>query len=167
MDDSARPSAANFAQGNVKLITMFPSKRRVDSFSAATALPALVVDPFSGLQSANVSPKIVQSVCPPWIRFNLELVTLVVVWYMCAICTITTTKEIMNRFQFPFLLCFSQFSFASVLTYLYLKWSQRYKGVSIEARGVVVQIAVTYTLGFVFTNIAFSLGNLCEFWVVQ
>lgn len=90
----------------------------------------------------------------PW-----ELVVLVIVWYLCAVVTITTTKEVVNRVKLPFLLCTSQFVFASVLSYVYLRWTKRLRSVPANAKSVVLQISLAYTLGFIFTNIAFSLGK--------
>lgn len=143
------------------VLDMLPSKRRVDSLNVLSTVAGSVVDPFSGLRprTPDATAKTSPAFWSPSIYCNVELVVLISVWYMCAICTITTTKEVMNRFQFPFLLCCSQFTFASVLSYAYLLWSNRYKAVSPEASSVVLQIAATYTLGFVFTNIAFSLGK--------
>lgn len=88
-----------------------------------------------------------------------ELIVLVVVWYLCAVVTITTTKEVMNRVRLPFLLCLSQFVFASLLSYAYLRWTKKLRAVPANAKSVVLQISLSYTLGFIFTNIAFSLGE--------
>ena len=89
------------------------------------------------------------------------LVVMICIWYSCAVITITTTKEMMLQFQFPYLLCTSQFLFASVLSYAYLFCYSRVKQLQLpESRVMVYYISATYTLGFVFTNIAFSLGNI-------
>jgi hypothetical protein len=49
-----------------------------------------------------------------------------------------------------------------VLSYLYLAWSKRLKAIPTEARNEVIKICVSYTLGFVLTNIAFSIGMSCQ-----
>lgn len=92
-------------------------------------------------------------------RSTWEMVTLVAAWYLCAVVTITSTKELMNRVRLPFLLCLSQFLFASLLSYAYLRWSKTLRVVPTTAKSVVIQIALSYTLGFILTNIAFSMGK--------
>lgn len=88
-----------------------------------------------------------------------QLAFLALVWYSCAVVAITTSKEIMIRAQLPYLLCFFQFLFASMLSYAYLYATKSVKTVPVEARSRVLQISATYTAGFVLTNIAFSLGK--------
>ena len=82
------------------------------------------------------------------------------VWYVSAIVTITTTKELMLQFQFPYLLCTSQFLFASALSNIYMIVTKRHKPALADLRYMLNSVSATYTLGFVFTNIAFSLGNI-------
>lgn len=65
----------------------------------------------------------------------------------------------MIRVQLPYFLCFSQFLIASVASYGYLFINNKLKPIPSEARGRVIQVTATYTLGFVLTNIAFSLGE--------
>jgi hypothetical protein len=88
-----------------------------------------------------------------------EIIILVLIWYSTAVITITTSKEIMNRVQFPFLLCCIQFIFASSLSYSYLRYSGQYKTVSPSISSTIYQISLSYTLGFVLTNWAFSIGK--------
>jgi len=91
--------------------------------------------------------------------FDLQVVLLVAAWYFCAVVTITTTKEVMNRVRLPYLLCLSQFAFASVLSFGFLQYTEKLKAIPTAVQGVIVQIAASYTLGFILTNIAFSLGT--------
>ena len=144
------------------LLLMNTVKRKMDGSTAAP--PVNVVDPFTGLRNEE-APKSrdfrnLFNGTAPAAGFSSELCFLVVIWYSCAIVTITTTKEVMNRVQFPFTLCFSQFAFATVLSLAYLKCSNKYKMVPPEASQRVLQISATYTFGFVLTNIAFSQGIL-------
>eukprot|EP01040_Poterioochromonas_malhamensis_P011001 gene11001-11988_t len=87
----------------------------------------------------------------------LEVGFLVFIWYFTAVITITTSKEIMNRFQLPFLLCTIQFSFASILTYVYLTFTGQYKHLTGHIYHFIYQISGSYTLGFILTNWAFSI----------
>jgi hypothetical protein len=131
---------------------MYSYKRKMDS---PANFGARVVDPFSGVQARSPSATSATSsqTCP------MQLVILALVWYSCAVVTITTSKELMIRAQLPYMLCFCQFFFASVLSYAYLYTTKQLKGVPSEAQSRVLQISGTYTAGFVLTNIAFSLGK--------
>ena len=112
------------------------------------------VDPFSA-QKVGTSDASTPATRAP---IDLQVVLLVVVWYFCAVVTITTTKEVMNRVRLPYLLCLSQFAFASVLSFGFLQYTEKLKAIPPAVQGVIVQIAASYTLGFILTNIAFSLG---------
>lgn len=109
-----------------------------------------MIDPFSTQRTGSANHVANKPV--------LEMIALVAAWYLCAIVTITSTKELMNRVRFPFALCLSQFFFASVLSYCYLRWSKTFRMVPAAAKSIVIQIALSYTLGFILTNVAFSLG---------
>lgn len=86
---------------------------------------------------------------------------LVCLWYATAVAAITSTKMIMNILPFPFLLCTFQFVIASIITAIYRKScvENGVNKVDFSADKVVEQIAMSYTLGFVFTNISFSIVN--------
>ena len=79
-------------------------------------------------------------------------------WYSTAVVAITTSKQILNKVSLPFSLCLSQFFCASLLTQLILAV---YPAPTIHSkfRYMVLQISGSYTLGFIFTNIAFSFAN--------
>ena len=124
-----------------------------DPFSGVRVATDEILTKEMGQRSPNASNKKIV------FHNTVELIVLALIWYLCAIITITSTKELMNRVQLPFLLCTSQFIFASALTFMYLKFSNMYKPIPPEAQKVVYQISATYTLGFVLTNVAFSLGN--------
>ena len=96
---------------------------------------------------------------------NFGLVPIMVlVWYITAIGSITTSKKVMNLVPFPFMLCTAQFGIASVITSFISKYtmSRKFmeKGLTLlqpQAQQIVYRIAISYTFGFIFTNIAFSI----------
>lgn len=87
------------------------------------------------------------------------LIMLVTVWYLTAVIAITTSKEVMNRAKFPFLLCTIQFLFATLIAYFFLYLTKAAKPIPPSITSILYQISFTYTLGFVFTNSAFSMGK--------
>lgn len=80
-------------------------------------------------------------------------------WYLSALVTITTSKEIMNRLPCPFFLCTIQFAFASIISYSYLTITNNMKSRAAELWSTNFIIAVAYTFGFILTNSAFSIGE--------
>ena len=117
---------------------------------------------------------------PPLGKKAVEIILLVFIWYFSAIFSIISSKSAMMICPAPFLLCLTQFSAASILTRLYYYYQNRNLGIvsTIKSPGTispigsssvnkpfpkitkpVVVIAVCYTLGFILTNIAFSLSN--------
>lgn len=106
---------------------------------------------FNEQTPVNNSNKRVQSL--------IVLFVLVAIWYSTAVVAITTSKEIMNRARFPFLLCTIQFFFATAITYIYLYLTKSIKTISPAINNILYQISFSYTLGFVFTNTAFSMGK--------
>lgn len=94
-------------------------------------------------------------------RNRLIVAGLVVVWYSSAILAITTSKATLNTISLPFTLCLTQFLTAWLVTGLILKISNKnYFPLQSSTTSLVTQIAVSYTLGFAFTNISFSIGRL-------
>lgn len=92
-----------------------------------------------------------------------EVAVLVALWYSSAVVCIITSKAAMMMCSVPFVLCTSQFitaAFLSTAIYYYQqlgkKMQQQDKQ---EISNMVVITSVCYTLGFVLTNIAFSLSN--------
>ena len=113
---------------------------------------------------------------------------LVFIWYSVAIFSITTSKLVMNIEKLPFLLCTGQFTLATIITYIWLYLrkpthshipsyphnifqmytttnsnsstmnNNKYLSFQPSMVGLIYPIAISYTLGFIFTNIAFSLG---------
>jgi hypothetical protein len=136
------------------LYCMYPSKRKMDALTTPTDL----VDPFHGAQK-NDSKKQHKKLNP---RACCELVIYVLLWYTCSIITITSTKSLMMMGKFPFSLCASQFTVATACSYLYLRCTNTLKVASAAAKSIMLRIAVSYTFGFVVTNIAFSLGNIVK-----
>jgi hypothetical protein len=131
---------------------MYFYKRKMNSPVPSDRSHIRFVDPYQGKIGGEVGAAKGDSASP------YVLLTLVVVWYGCSVVTITTSKELMLISQLPYLLCFCQFLFASALSYVYLAWSKRLKAIQAETRSAVIKICVSYTLGFVLTNIAFSIG---------
>jgi small-conductance mechanosensitive channel len=132
---------------------MYAFKRKMDTPSSILpSFSSAVVDPFSAQRVGTSSAAASSS------AIDMQLILMIISWYACAVVTITSTKELMIRVPLPFLLCLSQFAFATVLSFAYLKYTDKLKFVPSTARSVIMQIALSYTLGFVLTNIAFSLG---------
>jgi hypothetical protein len=93
------------------------------------------------------------------IHNSFMVFVLVVTWYISAIVTITTSKEIMNIIKYPFFLCCTQFIFASAISLIYLKSTGLYIPMPANVKTLVFQISVGYTFGFILTNCAFSIGD--------
>ena len=96
---------------------------------------------------------------------------LVAVWYLSASIAVTSSRAVLKVTHMPFCLSASQFILSSAFSYTLLQWvlpwttGGNYKPVlgdmltdSPEYK-LVRSIALTYTLGFVFTNIALGLCN--------
>lgn len=84
---------------------------------------------------------------------------LVFIWYSCAVVTITTSKEIMNRVNSPFLLSTIQFLSATIISFIYLILFKPNFNLSYNLRVALSFISISFTLGFILTNSAFSIGN--------
>jgi drug/metabolite transporter (DMT)-like permease len=84
--------------------------------------------------------------------------SIVLGWYGSAVIAVLSSKVIMIHFPFPFFLCFSQFLFASLITTL-LNYLNHSKPLSSQFTFYLYHIGVSYTFGFIFTNISFSLVN--------
>ena len=101
----------------------------------------------------------------------LELCGLVTLWYGSAVLCILSSKSAMLMCPAPFLLCTTQFITASVFCVIFYHFSNPGKaGVIAELMSsrksanktefqMVVLISFCYTLGFILTNMAFSLAN--------
>lgn len=85
--------------------------------------------------------------------------TYVFLWYICAVMAVTLSRAIMIQFPHPYILTFSQFCTAMVTTVAVSLW----KGASLKSLFVcnkyVLVIGLTYTFGFICTNVAYSLSN--------
>lgn len=94
-----------------------------------------------------------------------QLIGMVAVWYSCALISVATSKEILLRVDVPFSLCLIQFCFASFFSYVYIAWSgssgSRRNATSAaqdpHIQSSLLLVALSYTLGFLFTNWAFSI----------
>jgi hypothetical protein len=84
--------------------------------------------------------------------------------YTSAIAAVTTSRKIMLMSGFPYLLCTFQFLTATAIT-LALQWGEGKAGVTPKpilpgAFNLTLYIGMSYTFGFIFTNVAISLGEL-------
>lgn len=118
-----------------------------------------------------------------------EVALLTVGWYVAAIACITSSKRVLLAVPFPLLLCLAQFAMSASLggmlhlsgfsKYVHKHNKHKHKGEGeegvVECRslskseqgqldGVVKAIALSYCLGFVCTNMSFSLvsANFAE-----
>jgi drug/metabolite transporter (DMT)-like permease len=90
-------------------------------------------------------------------RTFIMIPALVLFWYVSAVFAITTSKKTMNVVPLPFLLCTTQFVVASALISVYTFTMNSYKPVQSAFQTILYQISSSYTMGFVFTNMAFSI----------
>ena len=79
--------------------------------------------------------------------------------YGSASMAITSSKKIMMILPLPFLLCTCQFLIATLIVGTYSRTTKSYRPLNASSRVLVYQISLSYTFGFIFTNIAFSLGK--------
>ena len=113
---------------------------------------------------------------------------LILVWYSSAVVSITTSKTILNAAPLPFFLCLIQvqmMQYNRVSKSLTTNWllfqfvgafflSKQvaiglnvYNSVETPLRSIVMAIGVTYSLGFVLTNMAFSKVHFKKNFVSQ
>uniref|UniRef100_A0A7S4UZ91 Sugar phosphate transporter domain-containing protein n=1 Tax=Alexandrium monilatum TaxID=311494 RepID=A0A7S4UZ91_9DINO len=86
-------------------------------------------------------------------------VVLVVLWYTSSMLAITTSKLTMEAAKVPLMLCSAQFLSAALISGGTLALQGLRPGLPGGEAKVLAGIAVTYTLGFFFTNLAFSLAH--------
>mmetsp|Transcript_6989 Transcript_6989/g.11750 ORF Transcript_6989/g.11750 Transcript_6989/m.11750 type:complete len:265 (+) Transcript_6989:84-878(+) len=83
---------------------------------------------------------------------------LIILWFAASIAAVTTSKITVSSVG-PLQLCTVQFLAAALIERIQLAWVQHcIRPLAREAQ-LVKRVALTYTLGFAFTNIAFSLAN--------
>ena len=85
---------------------------------------------------------------------------LVVLWYSAAIIAITSSKILLTKLSFPYFLCCTQFMTASISTHIYLSYNAKFKTLPVSYHTYIRLVGISYTLGFIFTNLSFSLGEL-------
>jgi len=134
----------------------------IQQTSSSTSESAGVLDaPFPSMQESS------------WVPGIVVVPSMVFVWYFFAVMAITTSKQIMLDVQLPNMLCTAQFFFALIATKLTSELmspnvdssssasSSLHKSVPHHLlpnfNSLLTQIAISYTLGFVFTNMAFSV----------
>ena len=81
---------------------------------------------------------------------------LVFIWYFTAIFSITTSKAILMSCPYPYILCLCQCFVAYIVSMYISTTTKSYKALSGPSAFLVVSVGLTYTLGFVLTNMAFS-----------
>lgn len=108
---------------------------------------------------------------------RLLLPLLVLAWYCTAAVSIVSSKTILTAFPFPFTLCTSQFVMGAIVSGTIsscmrsrssssAKRATVSSGVASPTEGratpslLVALISISYTLGFIFTNISFSIVNV-------
>lgn len=88
----------------------------------------------------------------------LKILILVVLWYGTSILAITTSKLSMEIARVPFCLCLTQCLTATFISFA----CRKYMGVAREVgqeSSMLWKTSMTYTLGFIFTNLGFSLAT--------
>jgi len=88
----------------------------------------------------------------------VKVVILVVLWYATSILAITTSKLSMQIAPVPFCLCLMQCLTATFISAVVRKFLGVARGVG-EESPILWKTSVTYTLGFIFTNLGFSLAT--------
>lgn len=102
---------------------------------------------------------------------NISLLLLLVfTWYFAATLSIITSKTILIAFPFPFTLCTCQFIMGAIISSI-VSWFSKKQAHDLHKKSIfsstettplrwIIAISVSYTLGFIFTNIAFSLVHV-------
>ena len=90
---------------------------------------------------------------------NITLISLIIVWYSSSIFAITSSRKIMLVVPLPFLLCLFQFVLSTVISYGYLTATNKLRPLHNAHTKAVWLASFSYTSGFVFTNLAFSIVN--------
>lgn len=82
----------------------------------------------------------------------------VILWYGSAILAITTSKLSMQMAPIPFCLCLTQCLSATFISGVVRQFTEAPRGVGAE-RFILWKTSITYTLGFIFTNLGFSIAT--------
>lgn len=99
---------------------------------------------------------------------DVEVCVLVLFWYASAAMSVISSKIVLVVCRAPFLLCLTQFTAASVILFMLYLFKNMESSNSkmrqelielVNVSRIVLIIAVCYTMGFILTNVAFSLGN--------
>jgi solute carrier family 35 protein E1 len=81
-------------------------------------------------------------------------------WYLFAILSVTTSKSILLNVHLPFSLCLCQFFLATIISRYILNLTNSYDKIKKDYNTLIYIISSQYTLGFIFTNISFSLVSV-------
>ena len=82
--------------------------------------------------------------------------SLVFIWYFTSIFSITTSKAILLNRPYPYVLCLCQCVVAYGISFCISTSTKSYKALNGSSMFLVISVGVTYTLGFILTNMAFS-----------
>lgn len=88
----------------------------------------------------------------------IKVVILTALWYGTSILAITTSKLSMQIAPVPFCLCLLQCLTATFISAVVRKFLGVARGVGDESP-ILWKTSITYTLGFIFTNLGFSLAT--------
>jgi len=92
-------------------------------------------------------------------KSGLITLLLIFLWYASSLLAITTSKMTMQMAKVPLVLCSAQFLTATFVSGSTLALQGSTMSPGRAGLSVLGGVAVTYTLGFFFTNLAFSLAN--------
>lgn len=110
------------------------------------------MDKMENGKAAEVSVKTTQ----PTKDFQYHVVTflMIILFYFCGLVTVTSSKILMVSYPFPLILCTLQFGMASLLTIVYLRFTNnRQHGYpTVRITRLVALTGATYAIGFVFLN---------------
>ena len=90
---------------------------------------------------------------------RVPVLLLVAVWYGASCFAITTSKMAMQIFAAPFCLCLCQFLVAVLVSRVTMSLNGDTPSPRGQESSVLWKIAASYTMGFMLTNVAFSLSS--------
>lgn len=108
----------------------------------------------SPLRESNLTPAAASK-----LSLTQSVLFLVFVWYLTAVFSVTTSKTILNHKPYPHVLCLCQFMVAYYVSTTLANYHTTFKSVSEASMLLVISIGVTYSLGFILTNMAFSKAS--------
>jgi hypothetical protein len=87
------------------------------------------------------------------------------VWYICSIGSIVSSKQIINNYPLPFTMCIVQFSFAAMCTLGYLYACNLRRKINPENLYLIFIVAVAYAFGYILYNLSMEYGKtVCKIY---